>query len=199
MARHRKIDESQALEAAMGVFWQRGFQGLSTRELESMTGITRFTLQESYGGKEGLFLLALGAYLDEMERSFFTTMHAGHLEDLAIWFDQMCDERLAPKLACYGCFMINSMIEFADTHPEIGKAQTRFFELLNSNFERVLQQAHATGELSTDVDVDAMVQVLTSASVGINVTNRAAGSLAAGEVMAKSIATLVRSWALQSG
>ena len=83
MARTRNIEEEPALAAAVAAFWQHGYGVLGTRQLEAETGITRFTLQKSYGGKMALFGKALDAYLDQMESDLMPLMADGTLEGLA--------------------------------------------------------------------------------------------------------------------
>ncbi|MBV1933634.1 MAG: TetR/AcrR family transcriptional regulator [Parvibaculaceae bacterium] len=59
MSRSRKVAPEEAVQAAMEAFWKHGYHELGTRQLEEETGITRFTLQTTYGGKKKLFLNAL--------------------------------------------------------------------------------------------------------------------------------------------
>jgi len=57
-----KID--QALDAAVHVFWQEGYNGASIDRLCRETEMPRASLYQEYGGKEGLFLAAIAHYVE---------------------------------------------------------------------------------------------------------------------------------------
>lgn len=62
MARPREFDPDQALERCMGLFWARGFAGVSISELEQATGLGRQSLYAAFGNKEALFAAVLERY-----------------------------------------------------------------------------------------------------------------------------------------
>jgi len=56
------FDRDQALEKAMHVFWQRGYEAASVAELTAAMGITAPSLYTAFGDKEHLFLAAIERY-----------------------------------------------------------------------------------------------------------------------------------------
>lgn len=62
--RPRAFEHEQALERALQVFWQRGYEGASLNELTDALGINRPSLYAAFGNKEELFRKALQRYLD---------------------------------------------------------------------------------------------------------------------------------------
>ena len=62
MGRHRQFDEGEALEAALSVFWQKGYEGTSFEDLTQATGVARPGLYSAFGNKEEFFLKALDLY-----------------------------------------------------------------------------------------------------------------------------------------
>ena len=57
-----KFDVEDALEAALRVFWSKGYEGASLSELTEAMGITRPSLYAAFGNKESLFHKALDLY-----------------------------------------------------------------------------------------------------------------------------------------
>ncbi len=55
MARPRQFDEDTVLGKAMLLFWARGYEGTSTTELLTATGLTNSSLYQAFGSKEGLY------------------------------------------------------------------------------------------------------------------------------------------------
>jgi AcrR family transcriptional regulator len=56
------FDRDVALEKAMHVFWERGYEGASVADLTAAMGITPPSLYTAFGDKERLFLEAMEAY-----------------------------------------------------------------------------------------------------------------------------------------
>ncbi len=62
--RPRGFDDATALEAAMRAFWSVGYDGASVDTMCRVTNMSRASLYQSYGGKEGLFLAAIAHYAE---------------------------------------------------------------------------------------------------------------------------------------
>jgi AcrR family transcriptional regulator len=64
MGRHREFDVEKALDAALCVFWRKGYEGASYADLTQATGVERPGLYSAFGNKESLFGLALNRYYE---------------------------------------------------------------------------------------------------------------------------------------
>jgi AcrR family transcriptional regulator len=58
------FDRQSALDKAMHVFWERGYEAASVADLTNAMGITPPSLYTAFGDKEHLFLEAIEAYLE---------------------------------------------------------------------------------------------------------------------------------------
>lgn len=64
MGRHREFDVDQALDAALSVFWRKGYEGTSYTDLTQATGVERPALYSAFGNKEALFRAVLARYYE---------------------------------------------------------------------------------------------------------------------------------------
>ncbi len=60
--RPRSFDKEKALDAALQVFWRKGYEGASMADLTSAMGIEKPSLYAAFGDKEQLFLQVLDHY-----------------------------------------------------------------------------------------------------------------------------------------
>ncbi|MEP1209253.1 MAG: TetR/AcrR family transcriptional regulator [Rhizobiaceae bacterium] len=194
MARKRNVDHETVVAAAVDLFWDRGYRGASTREIEERTGLTRFTLQTAYGGKEGFFLDTLDAYLDNAEANHFPKPESFDLEALANWFENLAAEPRIPDRQQNGCLAFNSISEFDRQDTEINKRIERYMACLEQRIEQILQKAVEKGEARRDVDPPQMARILVGLLLGLHVVIKARSDDAVPQLHAKSAADLIRSW-----
>ena len=64
VGRPRGFAADEALERAVVVFWEKGYEGASLTDLTSAMGITRTSMYAAFGNKEELFGKALQRYTD---------------------------------------------------------------------------------------------------------------------------------------
>ncbi|XPF94365.1 TetR/AcrR family transcriptional regulator [Colwellia sp. RE-S-Sl-9] len=62
--RKKSFDEKTALNAAMDVFWQKGYVGASLTDLTTRMGINKPSMYSAFGNKETLFVKATQCYID---------------------------------------------------------------------------------------------------------------------------------------
>lgn len=62
MGRPREFSEAEALDAAMRVFWEKGYEGASLDDLTRAMKINRSSLYSSFGDKENLFRRVIERY-----------------------------------------------------------------------------------------------------------------------------------------
>jgi AcrR family transcriptional regulator len=68
--RPREFDLDLALDQALRVFWEKGFEGASLSNLTTAMGINRPSLYAAFGSKEALFRQAVDRYMEA---------HGGHV------------------------------------------------------------------------------------------------------------------------
>lgn len=64
IGRPRGFDADAALERAMRVFWEQGYEGATLTDLTAAMGITRTSMYAAFGNKEELFRAAVQRYTE---------------------------------------------------------------------------------------------------------------------------------------
>lgn len=189
MARTQKINNETALHAAGLAFMECGYSGMSTRDLEKRSGITKFSLQTKYGGKKALFLMALDHYLDELLPWIDRSVSQDGIPD---FFRMRADDAKMPEQGRFGCLLVNALTEFGATDPEINVRSDRYFDALRDAFKSELLKGQVEGSLDKNVNIELEIERLLVSMIGLNVYIRTRGSNSAAADMAEGIALSVQ-------
>lgn len=195
MPRPSKSDPDQALIDATILFWKEGFHTVGTRQIETETGVTRFTLQTKYGGKKPYFLKTLDYYLDNFESILAPRMVDGKLDTLAQWFEHPSIPPQFAKTYGHGCLMVNSIIEFADADTDVNERANRFLSLLKGGFLAALQAIDAAGNVGDNFDPESKTELLLGCAIGMNVEMKIGSPLSNPMALAQATAGMIRGWA----
>ena len=170
MPRKRKLSIEEAIEKSMFAFWQYGF-GLGVRSLEEKTGINRFMLQTELGGKEGLFIKALDAYLAKMEKDLFLPIASGNLDTIVELLKKQFNDNRKP-MACHGCFAVNTISDENAVSEEIERRSRRFMDFSLKSFISALENEQKNNRLKKNLNIGNTASFLTASIFGINILDK---------------------------
>ncbi|MGR3677407.1 MAG: TetR/AcrR family transcriptional regulator [Paracoccaceae bacterium] len=194
MARKRKVDHDGAIAGALDLFWRKGYDGASTRDIEEETGLTRFTLQTAYGGKERFFLETLDAYLDNAEEKHFPNPDTFSISDLADWFQSIASAQKMPKVEDAGCLAFNSIAQFDRADAEINQRIERYLHSLEARFRDIITNESKQGKIAPPLDSAAAAQLLVTLLLGLHSIIKARTSDDSVRSYAASASALMQSW-----
>lgn len=150
-----QFDEAAVVEAAMKVFWRHGYAAASINHLTEATGLSRSSLYQKYGDKDGLFRVALAAYtervLKRMNGTKGDTARARLEALLRVYVPKSAD---AQRPA--GCLISRSCAEMVDLTDEGQAAARASAGLQHDMLEGLLREAVKNGELPKDTRIDAL-------------------------------------------
>jgi len=170
MARTREFDEDQVLDAAMQLFWEKGYEATSLSDLTSRMGIQRPSIYSAFGDKKELFEAALRRYTMSRASDIRNRLqsHSSVKESFSIFFADVVNEEYAGDLS-KGCFCINTMVELAP-HDERFEILTREHQMyLAVIFQETIERGIQSGELEINTDAKSLAQALIVALIGLTV------------------------------
>lgn len=172
MARPREFDEQAVLDAASDIFWTKGFEATSTRELIVRTGLTPSSIYAAFGDKRGLFRAALDHYLDRLHdkiAALETTMAPG--QAITGFFEDTIERSLGDRLH-RGCMLVNSALEASPKDTELREAIAHELKLIEDFFRNRLIAGQACGDVSSVHSADETARQLLAVLLGVRVLAR---------------------------
>ena len=175
MARPREFEPEDALDRAIQVFWRKGYDATSIRDLVDHMGINRFSLYSTFGDKRSLYHAACDRYrevevaarLDPLERS------PTGLAAIQAFFAELV-ELLTGEGGWRGCLMTNSTVERAPHDEDTAKRAKLHLAEMDAAFYAALERARASGEIGTEQDLHECARYLTSSVQGLTVMGKVA-------------------------
>lgn len=189
--RPRAFDTDEALERAMRVFWQRGYEGASVGELTESMGVNRPSLYAAFGGKEELFLRVLDRY-DEGPSSFVRealeepTARAVVRRLLRGAAEMHTDPRTPP-----GCLMVHGALSCGAGTDSIRRELNSRRAAVETALRKRLLRAKVEGDLRADANPADLARYVMTVVRGMAV--QATGGASRAELL-RVVQTALRAW-----
>ncbi len=163
------FDKDAALEAAMLLFWERGFEGTSMAELTQAMGLSPSSIYAAFGDKHALFSIAVKRYMESRAQYASKALEEPTLEKvIRALFDNTVAFLTSPGhpptcmtlAGAVGCSVEASPAR--DIMTEIRKQNE---VAMKGRFLR----ARKSGELSKHINVDDYTRYLSSILAGLSI------------------------------
>ena len=169
--RPKSFDREQALDAALGVFWEKGFGATAIGDLTASMGIGRQSLYDTFGDKHALFLEALRRYtemhLAEMRTIFESD--GSPFENIRAVFARMKQEALDGTC---GCMMVNSSTELGAHDDGAARLIEKTTVRMEGLFREQLERARDAGELTDAASPRALSRLIVDTANGLAARSR---------------------------
>jgi AcrR family transcriptional regulator len=163
------FDKEAALEAAMLLFWERGFEGTSMADLTQAMRLNPSSIYAAFGDKHALFQLAVKRYMEMRAQYAGKALEEPTLEKVVrALFDSTVAFLTAPGHPAT-CMTLSGAVGCSlDAAP----ARDIMTEIRKQN-EAVMRErfikARKSGELPKDVDVDDYTRYLSTILAGLSI------------------------------
>lgn len=150
-----QYDENAVLNAAIGVFWIHGYANASISDLTEATALSRSSLYQRFGDKDGLFNECLRLYTDRVLRrmnSIQSESSRVRIEALLREFFPDSAETDHPK----GCLLSRSLTEQVDLTAAGKMTMNEGICQQRQVLLKILEKGQQTGEIAQDVELDLL-------------------------------------------
>jgi AcrR family transcriptional regulator len=168
------FDRGAALNAAMKLFWERGYEGTSFDDLIAAMGISASSFYNSFGSKEELYCEATRSYREWAGQWFFAILNDPSIDTktaFARLFEATAEEFTR------GDHPLGCMISLAGTHCSPGMKNIRDMMAEHRAFsegamaERI-RKGIVKGDLPEDTDCDMLAAYYSAVARGLAVQAR---------------------------
>lgn len=174
MARSKEFDPGVALDQALELFWERGYEATSMADLVAHLGVAKASIYATFGGKQEFFAKALRRYLDLTDPKIMADLSQPGpvIPAVKALIGRYADEA-AGEDRHLGCMVVNSAVELAARDAGVARLVETSWAHLETTLTSALLRARAQGELASGADPRALARFLLVFLQGVRVLGRA--------------------------
>jgi AcrR family transcriptional regulator len=165
--RPRQFDKPEAIRKALNLFWERGYEGVSTTELTHAMGIRSPSLYLAFGDKAGVFRAAIELYAAEWDRLAERIATAPSFSAVLEVLSSNAISRFPKRNHPGGCLFLAAQLGVRPEHQSLEAIvvgyRKGFLDLLVCR----ASEAVANGELASDVDPPSLASFVMAVLQGM--------------------------------
>jgi len=191
--RPRGFDPDEALERALLVFWEQGYEGASLATLTSAMGISTTSMYATFGNKEALFRKALERYTEGPSAYLARAMDEPTALDVAAAILAGTIRTTTRPANPHGCLGVQGALATSDAGREVRDLLITWRNDGYSGIRERFERAVVEGDLPPEADPALLARYVTTLAYGLAV--QAASGIDRDELQAMVDAAL-RGWPL---
>jgi TetR/AcrR family transcriptional regulator, transcriptional repressor for nem operon len=171
--RVKEFDPEAALDAAMELFWARGYEATSTAELVTHLGIGRASLYATFGSKHDLYVRALDRYVQAHDPAVVELLSRPGPAQPAL--RDLLDDYVRQSSGDQrerGCMVVNAAVELAAEDRAVARHVETSWHTLEVALTSALLRAKAQGELRDDAEPRRIARFLLVVLQGVRVVGK---------------------------
>ena len=173
LGRPREFDRDAALEAAMLLFWRKGYEAASMNELCDAMGVRSPSLYAAFGSKEALYLEAVEHYVQTQGPPVWDRLAEGSTARAGIELFLVAGTERLPKSRTLPAGCMAALAAVSDEWPaSIARVVKKVRIDMLGRLRARLENAVAEGELPAATDLDGLGRFYLSVFQGMAVQAR---------------------------
>lgn len=163
-----KYDPDAALDAAMHLFWEKGYEATSMNDLLVAMGLSKSSLYQRFGGKKELFLQCIARYTERVGTRLRNQLREApsglfFIRELLLH----ATVEAAGNECRRGCMLMNTASEFAQQDPEIAGKVKGGFAGLRTILQEAVEQGRKEDSITAEQDSSVLAEYLITAIAGL--------------------------------
>jgi TetR/AcrR family transcriptional repressor of nem operon len=177
MARPREFDIDRALEQAMRVFWEQGYQGTSLGDVMEATAVQKQSLYCAFGDKHSLFVKSLELYRTQVLATIRMIVdNTDSPLDAVARVMRYAIEQAGAGSCPKGCLAANTALELGMRDPEAIVEVRKLFRGMEKVLGETIKKGQDMGQIAARFQSGLIAQNLLNTLNGIRILERTGAS-----------------------
>ncbi|MHC5257491.1 TetR/AcrR family transcriptional regulator [Streptomyces sp. UC4497] len=178
MARPRKFDEQQVLDAARERFWSGGYAATRMEDIAEATGLGKGSLYGAFGGKQELFHRVFDDYCGSVVESVSRQLSGDDADAYARLSAHVyaVAASTAADTAHRGCLLAKGAAELAEHDQKVAERARAAIEALRALLQDDIAACQRHGDIAADADPGELAALVLAVLRGIEALGKAGAS-----------------------
>ncbi|WP_136607276.1 TetR/AcrR family transcriptional regulator [Paenibacillus dokdonensis] len=177
MGRHKEFDQEKAVDQALDLFWEKGYESTSIQDLCDHLGIHRGSLYDTFGDKHELFLACLDRFSERADENYNYILKENSdspKEQLERYFSKVIDVSMNNAARGRGCLMTNTTLGPVAYVPNVASRIEAHATNTEALFFSFLMRVQKKGCLKSKHSPRELARFLAGTKQGLHVMARTA-------------------------
>lgn len=189
--RPRTFDMEQALDTALKLFWQHGYEGTSIALLADAIGVNPPSLYAAFGNKEELFVQTIERYVDLNGHIYRDSLQKETAQEVAQGILEGVVKLVTRPGSPNGCLMVQGALATSPDSEKISRMVARLRGRAEGWLVDRFERARQEGDLPPDADPHGLACYLMTLNSGLAVQAKSGISQ---KQLLKVVAIALQSW-----
>lgn len=171
--RPKHYSDEELIDRAIEVFWEKGYNAASAKDLLKAMDIGQGSFYRSFpGGKKELYQKSLNRFFDKSNKQFEKGLSESQdpKQFIIDFFLKVTERSTAARMN--GCYLGNAVVEQSNLDKDTKKISSDLLMKLKESFKRAIVKAQKNGTIDAKKCPHALSEQLLNLWNGINVTQR---------------------------
>lgn len=156
MPRNREFNPDTVVDAALELFWRKGYKSCSMADVVRKSGVARYGLYQTFKDKDQLYCAALKRYQQKLHDFLIKPFcqQGVNFNSLVAHFDMILEQLETGEHE--GCFAHQAAIERAGKDADVNKIVNGIFDQIKDGYRHVIENGIAARQIR-DLPVEDLV------------------------------------------
>lgn len=173
MGRKLTFSKEKALNDIMRLFWSKGYEATSVRDIAQALDVPIASIYHSFGDKKAIFLATLNEYFDIYVKPNFEAVLARENSKQAILelfhsFSEQCDDTESPP----GCYLVQTAGELSMADEDIAAVVKEKLDYIRLRLKTLVEQARRNKQITTKETSENLSQYLFATMLAVKTWSR---------------------------
>lgn len=163
-----EYDLEEVLETAMHLFWHKGFDATSLKDILDATKISKSSFYYAFGSKDQLFERCLARYCDKQMKCMLIELEKATSGRVFIEsFLNEIEDTASAKECTHGCFLMNTASDFAGRNHAVSILVSRATLQFVDIFQMAIKRGQVEGVIPEQKKAGVLAFYLISSIAGL--------------------------------
>ncbi|WP_433286604.1 TetR/AcrR family transcriptional regulator [Pseudonocardia sp. CA-142604] len=167
--RPREFDVDEVLQAALNVFWGKGYEGATMADLREATGLQPGSIYAAFGSKAGLFAQVVDRYVATSFSYGAHSLEADSVREVVRRWLTGATKSSTGEATPAGCLLVQGALVTGDAAREVGQDLCDRRKAAQVMLTERFAQAQESGDLASDVEPRDAARYVVALAEGIAV------------------------------